>query len=302
MALTLAEGAKLSNDVLLQGVIETIIKDSPILQMLPFISIVGNGLTYNQEKTLPAATWHAVNGDWVDSPAEFTQLTATLKILGGNATVDNFLKTTRSNVQDLEAVVIEMKAKSIRHEFENTFINGDTGVDANQYDGLYKLLALGDQQIWADGSANGTAGAALSFGMLDKLIDLVKGGKPDLLLMSRRSRRELQGLMRASGVVLETRPGMFGEQVQMYNGIPVGISDWQLDNNLVGSDGDCTNIYALSFGEGALCGLTSPEGLQVEKIGAMEGKDADLTRVKWYVSLALFTEVKAGLLSGVKAS
>ena len=37
MALTLAEASKLSNDVLLAGVIETIIKDSPILQALPFI-------------------------------------------------------------------------------------------------------------------------------------------------------------------------------------------------------------------------------------------------------------------------
>ena len=37
MALTLAEGAKLSNDVLLEGVIETAIKDSPVLQRLPFI-------------------------------------------------------------------------------------------------------------------------------------------------------------------------------------------------------------------------------------------------------------------------
>jgi hypothetical protein len=51
MALTLAEAAKLSNDVLLMGVIETIIYDSPVLQVLPFIEIVGNGLTYNQERT-----------------------------------------------------------------------------------------------------------------------------------------------------------------------------------------------------------------------------------------------------------
>ena len=40
MALTLAEASKLSNDVLLVGVIETIIKDSPILQVLPFIEIL----------------------------------------------------------------------------------------------------------------------------------------------------------------------------------------------------------------------------------------------------------------------
>ena len=54
MALTLAEASKLSNDMLLQGVVETIVKESPILQRLPFIEIVGNGLTYNQEKTLDA--------------------------------------------------------------------------------------------------------------------------------------------------------------------------------------------------------------------------------------------------------
>jgi len=43
MALTLAEASKLSNDMLLQGVVETIVKDSPILQQLPFIEIAGNG-------------------------------------------------------------------------------------------------------------------------------------------------------------------------------------------------------------------------------------------------------------------
>ena len=53
MALTLTEASKLSNDMLLQGVVETIVKDSPVLQEMPFIEITGNGLTYNQENTLP---------------------------------------------------------------------------------------------------------------------------------------------------------------------------------------------------------------------------------------------------------
>jgi hypothetical protein len=51
MALTLAEAGKLSNDMLLQGVVETIVKESPILRQLPFVEIVGNGLTYKQERT-----------------------------------------------------------------------------------------------------------------------------------------------------------------------------------------------------------------------------------------------------------
>ena len=57
MGIALAEAAKLSNDILLQGIIETIVKDSPILQLLPFIEIVGNGLTYNKDKSPQANLW-----------------------------------------------------------------------------------------------------------------------------------------------------------------------------------------------------------------------------------------------------
>jgi hypothetical protein len=91
MALTLAEAAKLSNDVLLMGVIETIIYDSPVLQVLPFIEIVGNGLTYNQENQAPTVAFYDVGDTWAESTPTFTQQTATLKILGGDADVDNFL-------------------------------------------------------------------------------------------------------------------------------------------------------------------------------------------------------------------
>ena len=101
MALTLAEASKLSNDMLLQGVVETIIKESPVLQRQPFIEIVGNGLTYNQEKALPSVDFYDVGDTWAESTPTFEQKTANLKIMGGDADVDNFLKTTHSNIQDL---------------------------------------------------------------------------------------------------------------------------------------------------------------------------------------------------------
>jgi hypothetical protein len=40
--------------------------------------------------------------------------------------------------------------------------------------------------------------------------------------------------------------------------------------------------------------------LQVERLGSLETKDATRTRVKWYVSLALFSTVKAAMLTGVR--
>ena len=305
MSLSLVEGAKLSNDVLLQGVIETIIKDSPVLQQMPFIQIVGNGLTYNQEATLPGAAFYDVGGTWAESTPTFTQKTAILRILGGDADVDNYLRATRSNVQDIETAVIELKAKAVRHAFEQAFIYGIESSTPAQFDGLVELIdtdATSAQVI-----AAGATGATLTLTMVDTLIDAVKGGKPDLLLMSRRSRRKLNNLARVAGNNLEVGQGALGEFVQYYNGIPVGVSDWVLDTHVLTASletaytgGLCSTIYAVQFGEGGLCGLTSPEGLQVERIGSLESKDATRNRIKWYVSLALFSKVKAAALIGVK--
>ena len=305
MALTLAEAAKLSNDILLQGVVETIVKDSPIIQRLSFIEIVGNGLTYNQEKTLPSIDFYDVGDTWVESTPTFEQKTANLKIMGGDADVDNFLKSTRSNIQDLEAAVVELKAKALRDKFEETFIYGDATASPKQFDGLRKLIdttTASDQVI-----AMGATGATLTLAKLDELIDAVKGGKPDMLLMSRRSRRKINALIRAAGSMMETDRDNWGNFIQFWDGIPIGVNDWILDTHTVASSletgttsGDCSAIYAVQFGEGALCGLTSPGHLTVEPIGSLESKDATRTRVKWYVSLALFSSVKAAALIGVK--
>jgi hypothetical protein len=305
MAMTLEEAAKLSNDMLLQGVVETIIKDSPVLQRLPFIEIVGNGLTYNQENTLPSIDFYDVGDTWNESTPTFTQVTANLKIMGGDADVDNFLKSTRSNVQDLEAAVIELKAKALRDKFEEVFIYGDAVTNAKQYDGLRKLIdteSAGDQVI-----AMADAGATLTLDKLDELIDAVKGGKPDMLLMSRRSRRKLNALVRAAGGMTETDRDRWGNFVQLWDGVPIGVNDFILDTHTVSggvetdtTGGVCSTVYAVQFGEGALCGLTSPGHLQAEPVGPLENKDASRTRVKWYVSLALFSSVKAAALVGVK--
>ncbi len=294
MALTLTEAAKLSNDVLLAGVVETIIKDSPVLQRLPFVEIVGNGLTYNREATAPTAGFFDVGDSWTESTPTFTQLTANLKIMGGDADIDNFLLATRSNIQDLETSVVQLKAKAVRQLFEQTFVTGDAVANPKSFDGLDKLCDP-TQAI-----SMGVNGAALNLDKLDELVDAVKGGKPDILLMSRRSRRSLNKLARTSGSFLEAERDEFGQMLQFYDGIPIGVSDYISDAQTVGSSSDCSVIYAFQAGEGGLVGLTSPGGLQVERVGSLETKDATRTRIKWYSSLALFNVVKLARLTGVR--
>ncbi len=294
MALTLAEAAKLSNDVLLTGVVETIIKDSPVLQRLPFIEIAGNGLTYNRENAAPTVSFFDVGDTWTESTPTFTQLTVTLKIMGGDADIDNFLLATRSNLQDLEAAVVQLKAKAVRQLFEQTFVTGDATANPKSFDGLDKLCDP-TQAI-----SMGANGAALNLDKLDEIVDAVKGGKPDLLVMSRRSRRSLNKLARTSGSFLEADRDEFGQMLQFYDGIPIGVSDYISDAQTVGTSTDCSVIYAFQMGEGALSGLTSPGGLQVERVGSLETKDATRTRIKWYGSLALFNTLKLARLTGVR--
>ncbi|MHB0869802.1 MAG: major capsid protein [Chloroflexota bacterium] len=297
MALLIEEAAKLSTDLLQRGVIETIVKDSPILQMLPFMTIEGNSYKYTQENTLGSADFYGVNATWSESTATFTQQSASLAILGGDADVDNFLQRTASNLQDQRAVQVAKKAKAVAQKFEETFVNGDSFADPNAFNGMKSLITNADQVV-----AAGTNGASLTTAMLDDLIDRVKGGKPDILLMSKRSRRKLKSLLQASAHYVERGESSFGRQVMLYDGIPVEVSDFIPDNETQGSSNSCSSIYALSFGaEEALSGLQNG-GIEVIDVGQMETKDATRVRIRWYCGLALFNQLRCARLIGVLGS
>ena len=321
MAMTLVQAAKLSNDRLLVGVIETIITESGLLQVLPFIEVVGNGLTYNRELTLPTARFYDVNEEWVESTPTFEQDTAVLRIMGGDADVDNFLKATRSVINDLEGVTIEMKAKAVKNVFEEKFINGNNTTNPKEFDGIDQLMGLTTEDVAVPGDVNyseqviraatAAASATLTLTMIDKLMDAVKGGKPDALMMNKRARRKIKDLTRGAGFNLETDRNEFGMYIERINGVPIIIDDWIL-NGMACTPADCgeiaaytggdsTVIYAVRWGEGALAGITAPGHLTVEPIGSLESHDATRTRVKWYTSLALFSNVSVAALIGVQA-
>ena len=276
MAMTQTEAAKLSNDMLLRGVIETIVKESQLLNYLPFMQVTGTAVTYNREATMPAASFYSVGDTWSEATPTFTQVSTALKILGGDADVDNFLQQTYRDPNDLEAEVISLKAKAVAYEFSQTFYDGDEGSNAKQFDGLVNLVTSG-QTI-----AMGTNGGALTLDKLDEMIDLIKPGRPDALCMAKRTRRKLSSLRRAAGNLLETDVDAFGRRALYYDGIPILVDDFIPTTEEKGSSGEvCSSIYAVKFGRQGLTGIENG-GIQVERVGELETKDATRTRVKWY--------------------
>lgn len=82
MALTLLDAQVLSTDVLQAGVIETIARESAVLERLPFMEIVGNAYSYNLEKVLPTVAFRSVNEAYTANEAQFEQRSESLVILG----------------------------------------------------------------------------------------------------------------------------------------------------------------------------------------------------------------------------
>jgi hypothetical protein len=149
----------------------------------------------------------------------------------------------------------------------------------------------------------GANGAALTLDKMDELNDMVKPGRPDALLMSKRSRRKLSALRRASGNLLEVDRTDFGRRALFYDGIPIVVDENQPDNEAEGSSGNvCSSIYALRFGQGVGVMGLEHGGISVETVGELETKDATRTRIKWYASMAVFSELGVARLRGINAA
>lgn len=296
MAMTQTEAAKLSNDMLLRGVIETIVKESPVLNLLPFLDVTGTAVRYNREASMPSASFYSVGDTWSEGTPTFTEVTTSLKILGGDADVDNFLQASYSDTNDIEAEAIASRAKSVAHKWLETFYTGSVVADAEQFDGLNRLVP-GAQTTYM-----GANGGALTLDAVDELIDAVKPGKPDVLLMAKRTRRKLKALRRADGISTETQLAQWGQQVETYDGVPILVDDFCPINEVRGTETAASSIWALKFGMNiGLMGLQHG-GITIENIGELETKDATRHRVKWYTGLALFSELGVARLGGINAS
>lgn len=323
MALTLAESAKLSNDTLARGVLETFVQTSPILDRIPFMEIEGNAYAYNEEATLPGVAFRNVNEAYAESTGTVNQKSEKLVILGGDADVDRFIQQTRSNINDQRAEQTSLKVKAISYKFQETFFNGDTAVDTKSFDGLKKRLT-GTQVI--DGGAKGLPIVGESntdihafLDKLDELLAAVPGinGQNGAIYASAPIIRRIGSALRHVGLDTVLMEDIAGKRAIQWNGIPIleagqtaaGAQILAANETITPDSGqsatavnNTSSIYAVKFGssEGdqGVTGLTNG-GVQVEDLGQLQDKPAYRTRIEFYVGLGVFSGKAAARLKGV---
>jgi hypothetical protein len=304
--MTLAQANDLSNDQLLAGLYPAIIEESPVLAYLPWIPVIGTALRYNRELSPATVDFQEVGGTWVEGTGTHEDVTVALKILGGDADVDNFLATSRADTNNLGMIVLEQKVKGFVRKWQDAFVYGDSGADAKEFDGLHVLCAA-NQRVHAGA---GTVPGALSLLELDEMIDLVRPGKPTVLMMTRRTRRYLSQFARDTGEsVVRTGLDQFGAWVSSYDGIPIVINDFMTDTEAISggtyaakTGGTGSSIFAIRFAEDGVVGLRAGDLPIIEDIGLLETKDATRMRVKAYVATALLSELSLACIDGIDAT
>jgi len=169
------------------------------------------------------------------------------------------------------------------------------------FDGLDALVST-DMTVTAT-----VADSNAYFTHLDELIDTVqdKDGMVDYIMMHSRGVRDYTSHLRgvsAAGYddVMEVKMSSGGVmKVQSYRGVPIFRNDFIQ----TGWSSGAKHMYLGTLDDGTfshgISGLTASQsaGLQVQKIGAREDVDAEITRVKWYCGMANFSEL--GLVKGV---
>lgn len=321
MALLLAEAAKLAEDDLQAGVVETFILESLVLDRIPLMPIEGNAYKYNEEGTLPGVEFRAVNSAYTESTGTFNQRTEGLTILGGDADVDTFIQRTRGNLNDQRAEQTRMKIKAAVIKYQDAFVNGDVAVDANSFDGLKKRLT-GAQVL--DAATNGLsvlgASDADRHTFLDQLDALIAaaafGGRlPDALYMNDLILAKLKSSARRLTVYDQTVDD-FGKKIASYQGIPILDIGTKADGTRIipqtetqGTSTVASSIYAVRFGEdegdvgvtGLFNGPSEDDPFWIEDFGdrQIQDKPAFRVRIEGYLGLALFGGRAAARLRGV---
>ena len=145
MAILLKDMKVGMTDKVAEQVIDTFVRESEILELLPFDNCVsptgGSTLTYGYvQKKLPStAAFRAINTEYTPNEATVEKKSVDLKIFGGAFNIDRVIKEAEGKYNNL-AMQMEEKIKAAIGTFHNAMINGDAAVDGAAFDGLDKFL------------------------------------------------------------------------------------------------------------------------------------------------------------------
>lgn len=311
---TLEQARNLAQDKLSAMIIDEFRKD-PLLDMMVFDDVVnpqgGTSLAYvyNRVTTYPTADFRAIGEEYTPQEAQTTPITVHLKVFGGAFEIDRVIAKHYRGLVDHVTFQIQQKIEATKALFADTFINGDSAVNAKAFDGLDKALTGTDTEITPDAAIDLSTAEAIKTNKelliywLDQMLSELNG-QPSALLVSRKAYAAIRTAATLLTQFTATKDNL-GRTILQYSDIPIivlgdkpGTTDPIIATDTEGN----TSIYAVRI---ALDGVhaVSPAGqLPVETYlpnfelpGAVKFGEVEMV-----TAIALKATKAAGVLRGVK--
>lgn len=323
MAVTLAEAKNNALEDYDPFVIDEFRKSSVILDSLIFddaVNPAGGGATldysYRRQETQPTAEFRAINTEYLPSTTTTKKYSTTLAVLGGAFGIDRILANIGPKGSDEVTRNINDKVKAAITLFQDTVINGDTGVNDKAFDGLDKALTgsstemkpTSDTYDWTD--LEGEKGNK-AIDTLDEFLDLLDG-TPTIVVGNKKALARVRAMVRRTSMyVREPIDGLVnanGRPIsrESYGGILFADAGEKAGSNdpiiPIASDGT-TSLYAYRVGLDGFCGITTTDGTLVKtwlpdftQPGAVHRGEVELGPV----GVALKATKAAGVLRKIK--
>ena len=276
--MTLEEIKKGMSDKVFDQIVDVFLRESEILQVLPFddcVSSVGGGSTMKYKylrKVLPAtAQFRKLNGEYTASAATKQEFEAALAILGGEVEFDRVLNKVAGKWDNM-AYQIEEHIKAVVSLFHHTLINGDAvataATDAPEFEGLDSMLAGTSTEFNATSFIDLSDITKLKENadeFYEALMLLVKSTDADALLMNTDTIAKIQTVARVLGYKTETEEA-FGKKVTVMD----GVRFMDLKNHYTIQDGVAVPNAVVkkgltrSVGSGETTGLTDIYGVKFD--------------------------------------
>jgi len=291
MPFTLAEFAKIEKDTLRKSVLNTLLMEIKVGDKAPWETIGALSTKIVRYQDLPSIGFRKLNEGYAEGTGHLEQkaIERAKNTIGG---------TARGIQQDMALL-------GMAYKFNDKFINGNTAVDPEEFNGLATrinaLVLEGFTGQYIDNA--GTAGDGMNLSTaerhnfldhLDQLIYSIKGHKCDAL------RRE---------TLLSHAADQFGRMIDLYRGIPMldmGVKADQTTEIITSTETledealeESTSIYAMRFGIGQFLWGIQEYPLETDDKGLLEDKPVYRTEVDWPLGLAQADPYSIARLYGI---
>jgi hypothetical protein len=277
-ALTLADYSQLAKDdgkFLTAGVIDTLRKESFLLDLLPFKTLGTLSAKNIRIKSLPTVQNRKVNASYTHTSGDFDPIEEQGFLYGGKVQIDRVYSAAKGQlIEDMEAKQVELFTTALAYQFNYDFLNGDPTSTPDGITGLRFRINndLSSQKFNAGGvdispdTASPTTTFNTFYDLLDQICYALPEHKADALLMNDTVLMQVRSGLRRLGLLNQTED-MFGRTVDRWgpNGpmlIDVGLKGDQSTRILPNTEtsagvltgGATSSIFAVRFGEEYLTG------------------------------------------------